>query len=71
VTVGTAFHPRTTPLNQHLQWREWSGFFAASPYHDSHVIEYNAIRETAALIDVSPLFKYELRGPHAVAWWIG
>jgi glycine cleavage system aminomethyltransferase T len=47
------------------------GFFAASPYHDSHVIEYNAIRETAALIDVSPLFKYELRGPHAVAWWIG
>jgi aminomethyltransferase len=53
-------------LNQHLQWRAWSGFFAASAYHDSHVIEYNAIREAAALIDVSPLFKYELRGPDAV-----
>jgi len=66
VTVGTAFHPRTAPLNARMQWREWSGFFAASEYHDSHVIEYNAIREAAALIDVSPLFKYELRGPDAL-----
>jgi aminomethyltransferase len=66
VTVGTAFHPRTAPLNARMQWREWSGFFAASEYHASHVIEYNAIREAAALIDVSPLFKYELRGPDAL-----
>ncbi len=66
MTVGTAFHPRTAALNEHLQWRTWSGFFAASAYHDSPVIEYNAIREAAALIDVSPLFKYELRGPDAV-----
>ncbi len=67
MTIGTAFHPRTGPLNEHLQWRTWSGYFAASAYHDSHVIEYNAIREAAALIDVSPLFKYELRGPDALA----
>lgn len=67
MTVGTAFHPRTAPLNAKMQWREWSGYFAASEYHASHVIEYNAIREAAALIDVSPLFKYELRGPDAVA----
>ena len=45
MTVGTAFHPRTAPLNAGLQWREWSGFFAASAYHASHVIEVNAIRE--------------------------
>ncbi len=66
MTVGTAFHPRTAPLNAKMQWREWSGFYAASEYHASHVIEYNAIREAAALIDVSPLFKYELRGPDAL-----
>ncbi|HYN48329.1 MAG TPA: aminomethyltransferase family protein [Candidatus Nanopelagicales bacterium] len=66
MTVGTAFHPRTAPLNTRMQWREWSGFYAAAEYHDSHVIEYNAIREAAALIDVSPLFKYELRGPDAL-----
>ena len=66
MTVGTALHPRTAPLNARMQWREWSGFYAASEYHDSHVIEYNAIREAAALIDISPLFKYELRGPGAL-----
>jgi aminomethyltransferase len=46
-----------------MQWREWSGYYAASVYADAHDIEYNAIREAAALIDVSPLFKYIVRGP--------
>jgi aminomethyltransferase len=63
VSVGTPFHPRTAPLNRKLQWREWSGYLAASTYHDSHEIEYNAIREAAALIDVSPLYKYLVSGP--------
>jgi aminomethyltransferase len=48
-----------------MQWREWSGYFAASVYADYHDIEYNAIREQAALIDVSPLYKYEVRGRDA------
>jgi aminomethyltransferase len=30
-------------------------------------IEYNAIREAAVLIDVSPLYKYEVEGPDAAA----
>ena len=63
MSVGTAFYPRTAPLNRKLQWREWSGFLAASAYHDSHEIEYNAIREAAALLDVSPLYKYLVSGP--------
>jgi aminomethyltransferase len=63
VSVGTAFYPRTAPLNRKLQWREWSGYLAASAYHDSHEIEYNAIREAAGLIDVSPLYKYLVSGP--------
>jgi aminomethyltransferase len=65
MTAGTAFHPRTAQLNQKLQWREWSGFHAASAYTSQHDIEYNAIREAAALIDVSPLFKYVVTGPDA------
>jgi len=67
VSVGTAFHPRTAPLNRKMQWREWSGYFAASAYSDSPDIEYNAIREAAALIDVSPLYKYVVSGPNATA----
>ncbi len=65
MSVGTAFHPRTAPLNRKMQWREWSGYFASSVYADAHDIEYNAIREAAALIDVSPLYKYLVSGPDA------
>jgi aminomethyltransferase len=65
MSVGTAFHPRTASLNRKQQWREWSGYFASSVYADAHDIEYNAIREAAALIDVSPLYKYRVHGPDA------
>ena len=66
MSAGTAFHPRTEQHNRKMQWREWSGYFAASVYADFHDIEYNAIREQAALIDVSPLYKYEVRGRDAL-----
>jgi aminomethyltransferase len=66
VSVGTAFHPRTAPLNRKMQWREWAGYFASSAYADFHDIEYNAIREAAAVIDVSPLYKYRLTGPDVI-----
>jgi aminomethyltransferase len=58
-------HPRTSQLNSKLSWGEWSGYHAAAVYADSHDIEYNAIREQAALIDVSPLYKYLISGPDA------
>jgi aminomethyltransferase len=66
VSLGTPLHPRTAALNRKLQWREWSGHWAASAYADAHDIEYNAIREAAALIDVSPLYKYRVTGPDAL-----
>ena len=66
MSVGTAFHPRTAPLNRKMQWREWSGYYASSAYADFHDIEYNAIREAAAVIDVSPLYKYRVTGPDAI-----
>jgi aminomethyltransferase len=65
MSVGTPFHPATAALNRKQQWREWSGYFASSAYADAHDIEYNAIREAAALIDVSPLYKYIVAGPDA------
>jgi len=48
-----------------MQWREWSGYYASSTYADFHDIEYNAIREAAAVIDVSPLYKYRIGGSDA------
>ena len=65
MSVGTAFHSRTAPLNRKMQWREWSGYYASSVYADAHDIEYNAVREAAALIDVSPLYKYRVSGADA------
>ena len=65
MSIGTAFHQRTAELNTKMAWGEWSGYFAAAVYADAHDIEYNAIREQAALIDVSPLYKYEISGPDA------
>jgi aminomethyltransferase len=67
VSIGSPFHPRTAPLNRKQQWREWSGYWASSAYADAHDIEYNAIREAAALIDVSPLYKYRVTGSDAPA----
>ena len=67
MSIGSPFHERTAPLNRKQQWREWSGYWASSAYADAHDIEYNAIREAAALIDVSPLYKYRVSGPGAQA----
>jgi len=67
MTVGTPFDSRALPLNVKRQWREWAGFHAASAYAASHDIEYNAVRNAAALFDVSPLFKYRVSGPDAIA----
>jgi aminomethyltransferase len=65
MSIGTAFHPRTAERNTKLAWGEWSGYLAAQVYADAHDIEYNAIREQASLIDVSPLYKYVVSGPDA------
>ena len=63
--IGTAVHERTFALCESLNYREWSGFYAVSSYEAHHEHEYNAIRNAAALIDVSPLYKYRLTGPDA------
>lgn len=63
--IGTPLHERTFPLCESLNYREWSGYYTVSAYESHHEHEYNAIRNAAALIDVSPLFKYMVTGPDA------
>jgi aminomethyltransferase len=46
-------------------WRRWAGYVVASSYELSHDREYHAIRNAAALFDVSPLYKYWITGPDA------
>jgi aminomethyltransferase len=63
--VTTPFHSRTAALNHHLGWKEWAGFFAVTSYEATPEREYNAIRQAAGLLDVSPLFKYRVSGRDA------
>jgi aminomethyltransferase len=65
VPIGTAVHDRTSRLCESLNYREWSGYYAVSVYETHHEHEYNAIRNAAALIDVTPLFKYRVSGKDA------
>jgi aminomethyltransferase len=61
----TPFHARTAPLCVSQAWRRWAGYVVASSYELSHEREYHAIRSAAALFDVSPLYKYVVRGKDA------
>jgi len=63
--IGTPFHERTLALCESLNYREWSGYYTVSAYETHHEHEYNAIRNAAALIDISPLFKYRVTGKDA------
>ena len=61
----TPFHPRTASLCVSHAWRRWAGCLVASAYELSHEREYHAIRSAAALFDISPLYKYIVRGKDA------
>jgi aminomethyltransferase len=61
----TPFHERTAALCASHAWRRWAGHVVASSYDLTHEREYHAIRGSAALFDVSPLYKYRVRGNDA------
>ena len=61
----TPFHERTAALCASHAWRRWAGYVVASSYELSHEREYHAIRSAAALLDISPLYKYLVRGKDA------
>ena len=61
----TPFHPRVSALCASQSWQEWSGFLTANTYELDHIHEYNAVRISCGLFDVSPLYKYYVRGRDA------
>ncbi|HEY6223839.1 MAG TPA: aminomethyltransferase family protein [Gemmatimonadales bacterium] len=61
----TPFHPRTSALMEGAAWRRWAGYTMASVYELTHEREYHAVRSSAALFDVTPLYKYLIRGRDA------
>jgi aminomethyltransferase len=67
MTRYSPFHARAEALSKGKRWEEWSGVLTATMYDLDHIHEYNAVRAGSGLFDVSPLFKYDVRGRDAEA----
>jgi glycine cleavage system T protein (aminomethyltransferase) len=61
----TPFHERTSKLCLPQSWRRWAGYLVVGSYDLTLDREYWAIRNSAALIDVTPLMKYIIKGKDA------
>ena len=62
------FHDRTAPLCQSLAYKDWAGFHAVCHYGACGESEYHAVRHSAGMLDISPLYKYEISGPDAASY---
>ena len=65
--LTTPFHPRTAALNQLNLWHRWRDHTVADAYFDVGM-EYNAIRNSCAVFDLSPMTKHLVTGPDALAY---
>ncbi len=61
----TPFHERTSKLCLPQNWRRWAGYLVVGSYELTLDREYWTIRNSAALIDVTPLMKYIIKGKDA------
>ena len=66
LTKETAFHPRWSQLTRNVT--EYRGYWLPTCFtNEGAVAEYWACREKAAVMDLSPLRKWEILGPDAEA----
>jgi len=63
--IPTPFQPRIAALCTSFRYKDWAGYLAVASYDTHHDREYYALRHGAGLLDVSPLFKYRVRGADA------
>lgn len=66
--IKSPFFPRTAELCTSMNYKEWAGYYAVSSYQVLHDMEYFAFRNSAGLLDITPLFKYRVEGPDAAAF---
>ncbi|HMB69158.1 MAG TPA: aminomethyltransferase family protein, partial [bacterium] len=68
MAIPSPFHPRTAERCVSLRWKDWAGYHAVCSFGSYRDREYFAFRHTAGLIDVTPLYKYDVQGPDAGAF---
>jgi aminomethyltransferase len=65
LTRETAFHDRFSRFTRNFA--EYRGYWLPTHFNDGAIDEYWACREAAAVMDLSPLRKFEVTGPDAEA----
>ena len=63
----TPFHSRTSAANGLNLWHRWRDHTVADAYFDVG-LEYTALRNAAAVFDLSPMTKHRIAGPDALAF---
>ena len=69
--LTSPFHARTSARNETGLWSHWSGHLAADRYQMSDKFEYFAVRNSAGVLDTSPLYKYRIHGRDAERFLAG
>ena len=65
--LASPFHDRQVALDTLNRWHEWKGYTVPDALYDAE-IEYFAIPNSAAIFDLSPMTKYRIGGPDALAY---
>jgi len=65
--LKTPFHSRLEAVDTVNEWHEWKGYSSADSLYCEDM-EYFAIRNSTAVFDLTPMTKYRITGPDALAY---
>ena len=63
--LETPFHERTYEACYNNDWYRWAGYKIAREYSNTE-LEYTAMRNTAGVLDITPMQKYDIKGTDAI-----
>jgi len=63
--IESPFHEQIDKRCTSKFYKSWAGYFSAISFDICHEPEYHAFRQSVGVIDVTPLFKYDIQGPDA------
>ena len=63
--LETPFHERTFEACFNNDWYRWAGYKIAREYSNTE-LEYTSMRNTAGVLDITPMHKYDIKGKDAI-----
>jgi len=65
--LKTPFYERLTAVDTLNEWHDWKGYTTPDELYCAEM-EYFAIRNATAVFDITPMTKYRIKGPDALAY---